>query len=252
MRHIPELRKTIIGTYLNNLLVGDNDPDLVVLNEASFQVTRCEHPHQKYKDGYCITLESINGNLTEEEKIKLRGIDIIGFKAFRGRQFKEIDLGDVFFVDTEAFFYCSSTTSIKGENLRHIGESAFANCHELKVLELPKARTCDANIILHCSMLEILKLPSFIQVPSDIASQFSSYQHHKDSWPIIDIRSVEYLPSFIFKNSYIGELIVPSLKYVGDSAIYNTEIQKLIIRKEIEPFIGYGVHNSTIHEIKYV
>lgn len=117
-------------------------------------------------DGICYssdmkTIVSCTELFTGESFTVPNGVTAIGDNAFYGSLIKEIVIADSVEKVGNGAFYKSSVESVtfgKNSKTLKIGENAFENCAELRVITLPENVEAADDAFLGCSKLNIINL----------------------------------------------------------------------------------------------
>ncbi|KAL7714653.1 hypothetical protein QTN25_007821 [Entamoeba marina] len=188
-------------------------------------------------------------------------------------------------LSNDCFRGCSSLSSIAFPSfLSSIGDSCFRGCKSLKSIELPSTLTLIGDYCFNgCNSLSLVVLPSSlstlgnqcfsscnkltsIELPSTLTSLGNECFRSCNSLTMINLpSSIISLGEKCFSNCGLVEITIPdSVTKIGNNVIFNcTSLTKMILPNENEVIVNklkdsectyykrYGIHSSTIHNLKY-
>lgn len=165
-------------------------------------------------EGYVIdgdTLVKYLGDMETPEAIKIpNGVKKIAPLAFsvheygsryRGVNVSSVDFNEVEEIGANAFNGCAALTSVKGDRVRSVGESAFYACIELVNVDFANAEEINEFAFWLCGSLEEVKLP---KVKTIFASAFSGC----DMLVRIELPAIEKLYEGVFYDCSSLESVV--------------------------------------------
>lgn len=127
----------------------------------------------------------------------------------------EIDGKKVLYIDEKAFMDKTKLENINiGKNVSKIGRLAFANCENLKDIDLSKILVIDRNAFYNCKSIESVKLNA-----QDI---LGGAFYDCVSLESVTLNNTVTIGSYAFTGTLISEIVLPiSMNTIGFNAFYN-------------------------------
>ena len=135
----------------------------------------------------------------------------------------EIDGVIVKYIDEKAFMDKTKVESVKmGKNIFKIERLAFANCTNLKDIDLSRVMCIERNAFMECKSLESVELNA-IDIYGGAFIDCSSLSS-------VTLNNTVTIGSYAFTGTLISEIILPSTMYtLGVEAFYNCNYLSKII-----------------------
>ena len=272
---------TIAACWLSASKIDDNNAYIHVFNSQGVAVYKLSvsTPVDTPSDSYVIKYTSSHGNIVTPYASDVFGANIVSNTYSNGQGVITFD-GPVTYIGPDAFFYCSSLTSITIPNSVISVENAFRCCSSLTSITIPNSVTrIGSSAFEDCSSLTSITIPNSvtsigssafrrcssltsITIPNSVTTiRYRAFEDCSSLTSITIPNSVTSIGEYAFsycssltKTNYTGDVASwCNIKFDGSDAnpmhyshnfyINDVEIKDLVIPNSVD-----SIHNYAFYE----